>query len=87
MQAQVLNLLQNLRVQYKLTYLMISHDLDVIRYMCDDAGVMRNGQLVEIGPATEVLTRPQHEHTKQLIDAMPEAPGTFPADSGVNPTK
>lgn len=75
-QAQVLNLLQELRAQYGLTYLMISHDLDVIRYLCDTVGVMRRGQLVESGSAAHVLTSPRHEYTKQLIDAMPEAPGT-----------
>lgn len=82
-QAQVLNLLQDLRAQYGLTYLMISHDLDVIRYLCDTAGVMRNGKLVEVGAASHVLTTPDHPYTRQLIDAMPVAPGskTHGADS------
>lgn len=74
-QAQVLNLLQDLRRQYGLTYLMISHDLDVIRYLCDSAGVMRSGKLVEVGATSHVLTTPDHPYTRQLIDAMPVAPG------------
>lgn len=79
-QAQVLNLLQDLRAQYGLTYLMISHDLDVIRYMCDTAGVMRGGKLVELGEASRVLTTPDHPYTRQLIDAMPVAPGSRVAE-------
>ncbi|GAA2907874.1 ABC-type glutathione transport system ATPase component [Microbacterium keratanolyticum] len=77
-QAQVLNLLQELRREHALSYLLISHDLDVVRYMSDTAGVMRRGSLVEIGPAAEVLVRPQHEYTQQLLAAMPETPGALP---------
>lgn len=77
-QAQVLNLLQELRREYSLTYLLISHDLDVVRYMSDMAGVMRKGELVESGPAAEVLVTPSHEYTQRLIAAMPETPGAVP---------
>ncbi|MHA6695515.1 ATP-binding cassette domain-containing protein [Homoserinimonas sp. A520] len=76
-QAQVLNLLQELRREYRLTYLLISHDLDVVRHMSDTAGVMRSGRLVEIGPATEVLVSPQHEYTKRLLESMPPTPGAI----------
>jgi ABC-type glutathione transport system ATPase component len=74
-QAQVLNLLRELRAEFGLTYLLISHDLDVIRYMCDTAGVLRRGRLVETGPAEIVLTTPAEEYTRQLLDAMPSTPG------------
>ena len=77
-QAQVLNLLQELRREHALSYLLISHDLDVVRYMSDTAGVMRNGRLVEVGPAAEVLVTPTHEYTRQLLAAMPETPGAIP---------
>ncbi|MDP3208616.1 MAG: ATP-binding cassette domain-containing protein [Rhodoglobus sp.] len=83
-QAQVLNLLQDLRAQFGLTYLMISHDLEVIRYMCDTAGVMRNGQLVESGLASQVLSQPVHEYTRQLIDAVPQAPAARDPHSDVS---
>jgi ABC-type oligopeptide transport system ATPase subunit len=74
-QAQVLNLLQRLKEEHGLSYLLISHDLDVVRYMSDTAGVMRRGELVETGPSTEVLVSPRHEYTQQLLAAMPETPG------------
>lgn len=74
-QAQVLNLLQELRDEHQLSYLLISHDLDVVRYMSDDAGVMRRGQLIESGPADVVLVSPEHEYTRQLLDSMPKTPG------------
>ncbi|MGW9630276.1 ATP-binding cassette domain-containing protein [Agromyces sp. NPDC055520] len=74
-QAQVLNLLQELRREHALSYLLISHDLDVVRYMSDTAGVMRGGRLVEVGPAAEVLVTPAHEYTRRLLAAMPETPG------------
>lgn len=73
-QAQVLNLLQRLRAEHGLAYLLISHDLDVVRHMSDEAAVMRRGRIVERGAATEVLVRPQHEYTQQLLASMPSAP-------------
>lgn len=76
-QAQVLNLLQELRREHRLTYLLISHDLDVVRYMSDTAAVMRSGHLVEMGPATEILIAPRHEYTQHLLDSMPPTPGAI----------
>ena len=72
-QAQILNLMQDLQRERGLTYLFISHDLSVIRYMADTIGVMYLGKLVEIGPADEVYYRPAHPYTKGLIDTVPVA--------------
>lgn len=72
-QAQILNLLRELRVDRNLTYLLISHDLDVVRYMCERVAVMREGKVVEEGPAGRVLQHPDHEYTALLIDANPGA--------------
>jgi peptide/nickel transport system ATP-binding protein len=72
-QAQILNLMQDLQHDRGLTYLFISHDLSVIRYMADTIGVMYLGKLVEIGPADEVYYRPAHPYTRGLIDTVPVA--------------
>lgn len=76
-QAQVLNLLQELKAEHGLSYLLISHDLDVVRYMSDEAAVMRRGSIVEAGPASRVLVRPREEYTRQLLESMPETPGAI----------
>ncbi len=70
-QAQILNLMRNLQQTHELTYIVISHDLAVIRYLADTIGVMYLGKLVEIGPATDVYERPAHPYTRGLIDAVP----------------
>jgi peptide/nickel transport system ATP-binding protein len=72
-QAQILNLMQDLQRDLGLTYLFISHDLAVVRYMADTIGVMYLGKLVEVGPADDVYYRPIHPYTKGLIDAIPVA--------------
>jgi peptide/nickel transport system ATP-binding protein len=72
-QAQILNLMLDLQRDHGLTYLFISHDLSVIRYMANTIGVMYLGKLVEIGPADEVYYRPVHPYTKGLIDTVPVA--------------
>ena len=72
-QAQILNLMQDLQRDLGLSYLFISHDLSVVRYMSDSIGVMYLGKLVEIGPADSVYYRPVHPYTKGLIDAIPVA--------------
>ena len=70
-QAQILNLMRSLQNSHELTYIVISHDLAVVRYLADTIGVMYLGKLVEIGPADEVYERPAHPYTRGLIDAVP----------------
>lgn len=71
-QAQVLNLMRDLQDEFGLTYLLISHNLAVIRHMCDDIGVMQRGKLVEVGESQAVLDDPQHQYTKDLMHAIPD---------------
>ncbi|HMK93383.1 MAG TPA: ABC transporter ATP-binding protein, partial [Thermoleophilia bacterium] len=70
-QAQVLNLLADIREQTGVTYLFISHDLAVVRQVSDDAIVMRRGEIVERGATDRVLDDPQHPYTKALLSAVP----------------
>jgi peptide/nickel transport system ATP-binding protein len=70
--AQIVNLLKKLQSDFGLTYLFISHSMPVVRYLCDRIVVMRRGEIVEIGPAEEITSRPQHEYTRTLLAATPE---------------
>jgi len=70
-QAQILNLLRALRAEHDLTYLLISHDLDVVRYMSDYVGVMCGGQMVEEGAVSIVLETPTNSYTQTLLAAAP----------------
>ncbi|QQS31231.1 MAG: ABC transporter ATP-binding protein [Sphingobacteriales bacterium] len=70
-QAQVLNLLIELREKYKFTYIFISHDLSVVKFMSDRMVVMNRGKIEEIGPSDEIYNNPTHDYTKKLIDAIP----------------
>ena len=72
-QAQILNLMQDLQQDLGLTYLFISHDLSVVRYLSDTIGVMYLGKMVELGPADDVYFNPVHPYTKGLIDTIPIA--------------
>jgi len=72
-QAQILNLMLDLQREHGLTYLFISHDLSVVRYMSDTIGVMYLGKLVEVGPALDVYNSPIHPYTRGLIDTVPVA--------------
>jgi len=72
-QAQVLNLMSELQREFGLTYMFISHDLAVVRYLSDHIGVMYLGKLVEVGPAEEVYLQPAHPYTRGLIDSAPVA--------------
>ncbi len=69
-QAQILNLLNELKEQRKLTYLFISHDLAVVKYMADRIMVMKDGKLVEQGPSNELFLNPESEYTRELIDSI-----------------
>ncbi len=71
-QAQVLNLLHALQQSFGLTYLFVSHDLAVIRHMCDEVAVLRQGRLVEAAPTEQLFATPHSEYTRLLIEAMPE---------------
>lgn len=70
-QAQILNLLQDLQESQKLTYLFITHDMSVVRHLSDDICVMYLGQVVEISPAKEMFKNPLHPYTKVLLSAIP----------------
>ncbi|OBU32788.1 dipeptide ABC transporter ATP-binding protein [Photobacterium phosphoreum] len=74
-QAQILNLLKDLQDELNLTMLFISHDLPVIRQMCDRIGVMQQGTLLEVAPTEQLFTAPQHQYSKHLISLMPEFKG------------
>ncbi|GAA3536977.1 ABC transporter ATP-binding protein [Zobellella aerophila] len=74
-QAQILNLLKDLQDELKLTMLFISHDLPVIRQMCDRVGVMKKGTLVEVAPTEQLFTAPGHPYSRSLISLMPEFKG------------
>jgi peptide/nickel transport system ATP-binding protein len=78
-QAQILNLMKDLQHRRGLTYVMISHDLAVIRYMADTIGVMYLGKLVEMGPSADVYSRPAHPYTQGLLDAVPDATVAAPS--------
>ena len=74
-QAQILNLLNDLREEYELSYLLISHDLAVVEYVCDDVAVMHNGVFVEYGSTSELFRNPKHDYTKSLLDSVLPLPG------------
>lgn len=70
-QAQVLNFMKSIQKELGLTYLFISHDLGIVRYMCDHIGIMYKGRFVEAGTADDIFERPQHIYTKRLLGAIP----------------
>jgi ABC-type glutathione transport system ATPase component len=70
-QAAIINLLAEVRERLGLTVLFISHDLAVIKAVCESVVVMNAGTIVEQGPVDQVFTRPAHSHTRELLDALP----------------
>jgi oligopeptide transport system ATP-binding protein len=72
-QAQILNLIKDLQRDFGLSYLFVAHDLAVVRAVSDDIAVMEKGKLVEVGPAHQVYSRPEHDYTKALLAAVPVA--------------
>ena len=75
-QAVVLNLLQDLKAQLGMSYLFVSHDLNVVRLLCDRVIVMHAGRIVEEGSAESVLDSPKADYTRSLIEAIPRPPAS-----------
>jgi peptide/nickel transport system ATP-binding protein len=73
-QAVVLNLLQDLKASMGMSYLFVSHDLNVVRLLCDRVIVMRSGRIVEQGASERVLGDPQDDYTRELLTAIPHPP-------------
>ena len=74
-QAVVLNLLQDLKLKLGMSYIFVSHDLNVVRLLCDRLIVMRGGRVVEEGVAADVLSSPKADYTRELLEAIPRPPG------------
>ncbi len=79
-QAQILGLFEKLRAQMQLTLILISHDLAVVRHLCEHVAVMRNGRLVEFGPTEQIFGEPREAYTRELLAAIPSI-GRRAADS------
>jgi peptide/nickel transport system ATP-binding protein len=70
-QAQILNLLLDLQDEFNLTYIFISHDLAVVKFISDEVVVMNNGKVVEAADAVSIYERPKDEYTKKLLNSIP----------------
>lgn len=70
-QAEILKLLEKIRAERNLGFLFVSHDLAVVRNLCDRVAVMYNGEIVETGPVADVIDHPQHDYTRKLLAAVP----------------
>lgn len=70
-QAHILLLLRELRARLGLTLVFISHDLSVVRVLCDDVAILQQGEIVEYGPVARIFSAPQHAYTRQLLSAIP----------------
>jgi peptide/nickel transport system ATP-binding protein len=70
-QAQILSLLRDLQERLGLSYLFVTHNIGVVAYLAHHVAVMRNGRIIEQGPVDDVLHRPQHAYTQQLLAAVP----------------
>ena len=76
-QAQILNLLSDLKERYGLAYVFISHDMAVVRYLCDRVAVMHHGKLVEVADTERLFTAPSEAYTRKLLSAVPEVGDAF----------
>jgi oligopeptide/dipeptide ABC transporter ATP-binding protein len=76
--AQILNLLQDLKEQFQLTLVLVSHDLSVVRHMCDRVAVMYLGRIVEVGASEAVFSNPEHPYTRSLLASVPTLAGGLP---------
>ena len=74
-QAQMINLLKDLQKEYGLSYLLISHDLRTVRFLCDRVAVMYLGKIIESGPAEKLFEKPAHPYTRALLEAIPTIEG------------
>jgi len=70
-QAHILLLLKDLQKRLGLTMVFISHDLSVVRVLCDDVAILHHGEVVEYGPVARIFSSPQHPYTRQLLSAIP----------------
>jgi peptide/nickel transport system ATP-binding protein len=82
-QAQVLQLLADIRDRFALAMLFITHDLRVAAQVCDRVAVMRHGEVVESGTTLDVFTRPQHPYTRELLAAVPGRHWSAPASTSL----
>ena len=80
MQSQVLNLMRELQTRLGLTYLFISHDMAVVRFMADSIAVMNLGKLVEVGPADGIFQDPKHSYTRSLLESVPSLIRGLPSE-------
>nr|WP_312216906.1 ATP-binding cassette domain-containing protein [Clostridioides sp.] len=70
-QSQILNLMLDLKKSYGLTYLFISHNLNIVRYFCDEIVVMNKGKIIEVGKSEDIYNNPKDEYTKKLLNSIP----------------
>ena len=82
-QAQVLDLLKELQREFRLTYLFVAHNLDVVRGFCDRVAVMRKGRVVELASTADIFSAPQHPYTKILLSAVPSPDPDLPMNFNV----
>jgi ABC-type oligopeptide transport system ATPase subunit len=89
-QAQVLNLMQDLQAEFGITYMLISHDLAVVQHLCEDVAVLWQGRIVEQGAPERLFAQPEHAYTRTLVDAVPEPeppPRPLPVPPLVSPSE